>query len=172
MDHQQEIISYYGNFSYEVTGEIIEEFGKKREKFNINKALFRKILTLMVEILENNYKYIESLNEKDLEGINASPKFILRRENSDYILESGNPILKRDIKPLKNKIELINRLEYEELKDLYKNTMSEGIYDNQRGAGLGIMKMARVSKNKISYTIEHIEDNVYYYTIAITISSK
>jgi hypothetical protein len=172
MSHQQEIISYYGHFSYEITGEIIEEFGKKREEYNISKALFRKILTLMVEILENNYKYMESMNKDELKGITHKPKFVLRQENSDFIIESGNPILEKDIKPLKNKIDHINGLQYDELKDLYKNTMSEGIYDNQRGAGLGIMKMARVSKNKIFYSIENIKNNVYYYTIAITISSK
>jgi hypothetical protein len=172
MVNQQEILSYYGYFSYEVTGELIEELRKRRDKFSIQKAVFRKILTLMVEILENNYKYMEQLEHDDLKGINIYPKFVMTKENSSFILKSGNPILGKDIKHLKNKIDHINSLQYEELKELYKNTMSEGIYDNQRGAGLGIMKMARVSKNKIYYNIENIEDDIYYYTIEITISSK
>ena len=172
MGNQIEILSYYGYFSYEVTGDLIEELRERRDKYNIQKALFRKILTLMVEILENNYKYMEQLDDSTLKGINIYPKFILKKDNSTFKLESGNPILEKDIKQLKNKIDHINNLKYEELKELFKNTMSEGIYDNQRGAGLGIMKMARVSKNKILYNIENIEDNIYYYTIEITISSK
>jgi hypothetical protein len=115
---------------------------------------------------------MERIDKRELKDINVYPKFILKEEKNHYKLISGNPILAKDIKHLKNKIDLINRLEHEELKELYKNTMSEGIYDNKRGAGLGIMKMARVSKNQIIYTIENIEDNIYYYTIEITIPSK
>ena len=172
MTSQQEILSHYGYFSYEITGKLIEKLRNKRDEFTIDKALFRKILTLMVEVLENNYKYMESLDKNVINKINVYPKFIIKKEGSYYKMESGNPILDKDIKHLRRKIDHINSLEYEELKELYKNTMSEGIYDNQRGAGLGIMKMARVSKNKILYSIENIEDNIYYYTIEITIPSK
>ena len=32
-----------------------------------------------------------------------------------------------------------------------------------------MMKMAKISKNPIKYTIENIKDNIYFYTIEITI---
>jgi len=84
-------------------------------------------------------------------------------------MTSGNPILKKDIDPLKNKIDLINSLNREQLKDLYKKTMSEGIYENQEGAGLGIMKMAKITRNKVDYSIKKIKDDLYFYTIEIKI---
>jgi molecular chaperone DnaK (HSP70) len=84
-------------------------------------------------------------------------------------MTSGNPILKKDIDPLKQRIDLINKLTRDELKELYKDTMSEGIYENQEGAGLGIMKMAKITRNKINYSIDPIKDDIFFYTIEIRI---
>jgi hypothetical protein len=172
MGNENEILSYYGYFNYEVTGELINKLKQLQDKFSIQKSVFRKILTLMVEVLENNYKYVNSLNKNVLERASKKPSFKLKNHQDHYKLVSGNPIMGEDVKSLSRKIDLINSLEQNELKELYKITMSEGIYDNKEGAGLGIMKMAKISKKPLKYTVENIEDNIYYYTIEITIPSK
>ena len=172
MENSNEILSYSGYFSYEVTGKLINELKSMRDSMNIQKSVYRKILTLMVEILENNYKYVSSLNERILEKTDKKPIFKITNNSNHFKLISGNPILGDDVKSLTRKIDLINSLEQKELKELYKITMSEGIYDNKEGAGLGIMKMAKVSKNPIDYKIEKIEDNIYFYTVVITIPSQ
>jgi len=172
MENSNEILSYSGYFSYEVTGKLINQLKAMRDSMNIQKSVYRKILTLMVEILENNYKYVNSLNEQIIEKTDKKPIFKITNNSNHFKLISGNPILGDDVKSLTRKIDLINSLEQKELKELYKITMSEGIYDNKEGAGLGIMKMAKVSKNPIDYKIENIEDNIYFYTIVITIPSQ
>lgn len=172
MENKDEILSYHGYFNYEVTGKLINELKQIRDQINIQKSAYRKILTLMVEVLENNYKYVNSLSKETLEKAQKKPNFKLKSNVNSYRIISGNPILEKDVKSLSRKIDLINSLEQTELKELYKITMSEGIYDNKDGAGLGMMKMAKISKNPIKYTIENIKDNIYFYTIEITIQSK
>lgn len=169
MNNNHQIISYTGFFSYELTGQLIEKLRNSREKYNLDKSSFRKILTLMVEVLENNYKYVNKLEKEVIDSINVYPMFSLTNEKKYFKMTSGNPILKKDIDPLKNKIDLINSLNREQLKDLYKKTMSEGIYENQEGAGLGIMKMAKITRNKVDYSIKKIKDDLYFYTIEIKI---
>ena len=170
MENSDEILNYHGYFNYEVTGKLINELKQIRDQINIQKSVYRKILTLMVEVLENNYKYVNSLNKETLEKAQKKPNFkLIKSSSGNYKIISGNPILEKDVKSLSRKINLINSLEQTELKELYKITMSEGIYDNKDGAGLGMMKMAKISKNPIKYTIENIKDNIYFYTIEITI---
>ena len=169
MENSDEILSYNGYFNYEVTGELINELKQIREQLNIHKSVYRKIVTLMVELLENNYKYVNSLSDEVLTKAQKKPNFKLKNTKTHFKIISGNPILGEDIKSLSRKIDLINGLEQNELKELYKITMSEGIYDNKEGAGLGMMKMAKISKNPIKYTVENIADNIYFYTIELTI---
>jgi len=172
MKNQEEILSYYGYFSYEVTGKLIEDLKVKKDQLDLQKNVFRKILTLMVEILENNYKYVSSLQSHTLAKTSRKPLFRIKMNENHFSIISGNPILEHDVKALKRKIDLINSLEHNELKELYKITMSEGIYDNKQGAGLGMMKMAKISKNKIHYTIENLKDELYYYTIEVRIPTQ
>ena len=123
----------------------------------------------MVEIIENNYKYVNELNDHILKKSPKKPYFLFKREGNYFKLESGNPILKEDAENLKKKIDYINQLPYDELQKLYKNTMSDGIYENKKGAGLGIMKMAKISKNDIQYSIVNMTENIAYYTVEIFI---
>jgi len=171
MEKSPQIISYSGYLSYQITGRLIEKLGDLSDELNLNKSTYRKIVTLMVEIIENNYNYVNRLDEQTLNESNKKPFFSFSRSGDYFKLKSGNPILKQDAQALKKRIEHINRLHYQELKELYKNTMAEGIYDNikRSGAGLGIMKMAKIAKSKINYNMEKINDNLYYYTVEIAI---
>lgn len=82
----------------------------------------------MIEILENNYKYVEEkFNKKIIDDLNIYPTFQITKDGSVCSLESGNPILEDGIDFLKNKIDHINSLQYEDLKELYKKTMAEVI---------------------------------------------
>ena len=172
MEQNPEIISYQGYLNYQITGELIEKLEVRSRQLNLKKSTYRKIVTLMVEIIENNYKYVNELTNHNLEISPQKPYFLFKKEDSYFRLESGNPILKKDAENLKEKIDFINQLPQEELQNLYKNTMANGIYENKKGAGLGIMKMAKISKRKIHYSVYDITENLAYYTIIIFIPSN
>ncbi len=174
MENNPEILSYNGYLSYQITGTLIEKLREISRQINLSKSTYRKIVTLMVEIIENNYNYVNQLDDKTLRSSPEKPFFSFLQSGDYYKLRSGNPILKEDARALEEKIEYINQLHYQQLKELYKQTMAEGIYENERrsGAGLGIMKMAKISKNKIHYHIKPINRNLYYYTIEIAIPTN
>ena len=174
MEKQPEILNYQGYLSYQITGKLIEDLGDISQELNLKKSTYRKIVTLMVEIIENNYNYVNALEEEVREKSSEKPFFSFIQSGDHYILKSGNPILKDDAEKLRKRIEHINQLQYEELKELYKKTMARGIYEKRKkaGAGLGIMKMAKISKNKIHYQIRKMHDNLYFYTIEIAIPYK
>jgi len=174
MENQPEILNYQGYLSYRITGELIEKLRDLSRELNLKKATYRKIVTLMVEIIENNYNYVNSLDQEVLKKSPQKPFFSFRRVGNHYKLKSGNPILREDAEKLKKRIEHINQLHYEELKELYKQTMAEGIYEKREkgGAGLGIMKMAKVSKNKINFELKNLQNDLYFYTIEISIPQK
>ena len=171
MEKNPEILSYIGYLSYQTTGELIEALGDVSHELGLNKSTYRKLVTLMVEMIENNYNYVNRLDEETLKQSSQKPFFSFSRSGNYFRLKSGNPILRKDANALSRRIDYINQLAYQEIKDLYKNTMAEGIYETKKrsGAGLGIMKMAKISRKKISYTIEKINKNLYYYTIEIAV---
>ena len=174
MENNPEILTYQGYLSYQITGKLIEKLRDISQQLNLKKSTYRKIVTLMVEIIENNYNYVNHLDDQVLSKSPAKPFFSFIKTDAYFKLKSGNPILKEDAEALKKRIEHINQLHYDELKELYKHTMAEGIYEERKraGAGLGIMKMAKISKNKINYRLENIHNDLYFYTIEIAIPTN
>jgi len=174
MENQPEILSHQGYLNYQITGKLIEKLRDISRELDLKKSTYRKIVTLMVEIIENNYNYVNSLDREVLEKSPEKPFFTFIRSGNYYKLKSGNPILSYDAEKLKKRIKHINQLHYEELKELYKQTMAEGIYEKREkgGAGLGIMKMAKVSKNKINFEFKKLQNDLYFYTIEISIPKK
>lgn len=169
MKQNPEIIKHQGYLDYQITGKFIEKLEQISKQLKLKKSTHRKIVTLMIEIIENNYKYVNELEDHILSKSHEKPYFLLKKEGDYFKLESGNPILKKDAETLKKKIDYINQLPYDELQELYKNTMANGIYENKKGAGLGIIKMTKISKNNIHYTVVDITKNLAYYTIEIFI---
>ncbi|MBS3769462.1 MAG: SiaB family protein kinase [Bacteroidales bacterium] len=152
---------------YQITGKFIEKLEQISRQLKLKKSTHRKIVTLMVEIIENNYKYVNELDDHIVSKSHKKPYFLLKKEEDFFRLESGNPILKKDAETLKKKLDYINQLSYDELQELYKNTMANGIYENKKGAGLGILKMTKISKNNIYYRIVDITEHLAYYTIRV-----
>lgn len=167
MEQNSEIINHHGYLDYQITGKFIEKLEQISRKLKLKKSTHRKIVTLMVEIIENNYKYVNELDDHIISKSHKKPYFQLKKEEDFFKLESGNPILKKDAETLKKKLDYINQLSYDELQELYKNTMANGIYENKKGAGLGILKMTKISKNNIYYTIVDITEHLAYYTIKV-----
>ena len=174
MENNPEILTYQGYLSYQITGKLIEKLRDISHQLNLKKSTYRKIVTLMVEIIENNYNYVNELDEQILKQSPKKPFFSCIQSENHFKLKSGNPVLKEDAEALKERIDHINRLHYEELKELYKHTMAEGIYEERKraGAGLGIMKMAKISKNPIHYQLKNIDNDLYFYTIEIAIPTN
>ena len=167
MEQNPEIINHQGYLDYQITGKFIEKLEQISRQLKLKKSTYRKIVTLMVEIIENNYKYVNELDDHIVSKSHKKPYFLLKKEEDFFRLESGNPILKKDAETLKKKLDYINQLSYDELQELYKNTMANGIYENKKGAGLGILKMTKISKNNIYYTIVDITEHLAYYTIRV-----
>lgn len=174
MENHPEILSYKGFLSYQITGRLIEKLRDISHELNLKKSTYRKIVTLMVEMIENNYNYVNSLDRHIVNQSPQKPFFSFCRSGDHFTLKSGNPILQEDARALKNRIDHINQLHYQELKQLYQNTMAKGIYENQKrtGAGLGMMKMVKISRSKIHYELVRIQNDLYYYTIEIAIATN
>ena len=90
----------------------------------ISLSNYKKILSVMIEALENVFKYNEFFENEPSLFPSHFPKFQLERTNDNYYLSTGNPILKKDIDKLQNHIKVINGLDKEGLRQLFRSTLT------------------------------------------------
>ncbi len=166
MDHKETIINYHGLLSADVIDDLINEFRDQTDELCLKKAIFKKILAVMIESLENVYKYYQKCHDHNIHiNTNNNPHFKLEKDNKSFIVSTSNIVFKEEIPKIKKKIDSLNQKDNEHLKELYINTIKNGHFSEQGGAGLGLIKIARATQNKLSYEFEDVNENMAYYTL-------
>ena len=75
-----------------------------------------------------------------------------------------------DVAPLKEKLELVNSMDKDELKAYYKQVLSEGTLSSKGTAGLGMIDIARKSGEKLAYDFHQINDTTTFFSLAVKIA--
>lgn len=167
MDENDIMLVYCGEFSQELNKTLLSFTERKFKTENIEDNTRRKIFNIMVEVLQNisKNKIETGENTPEFESI-----FMLGTNDSDYIMISSNLIKNDKIEPLKNRIDQVNSLDKEGLKNLYKDVRLNASFSDKSGAGIGIIDIARKSENKLEYSFEELnnEYSVFSFLIRIT----
>ncbi len=127
----------------------------------------KRVYFVMVESLQNITRHQDVKQEEENQAF-----FVVHNKVGEYDLTSGNVVEHSEIQELKNKIDKINSLNAEELKDYHKHVLSNTGMSDKGGAGLGLIEMARRSGNKLQYDFESINDKLSYFYFKSKITSE
>ncbi|MCB2195734.1 MAG: SiaB family protein kinase [Bacteroidetes bacterium] len=165
------ILKHKGFFNYSILNNLLSDFIQYVKTHNIDEYLFRKVQIVMVEIIENNYHYTQSLSRNyDIEKL--QPEFKLEKTPEGFSLSSSNPVKAKDAEALKQLLHHINHVDLKKLKEEYKYTLKEGMHSEKSTAGIGLLRIAKVTRNKIKYSFRKIDNNLLYYTLEIMVNPK
>jgi hypothetical protein len=166
------ILIYEGEFTQEVTKSVLAMAERNMDSFGEDPSVKRKVFNVMVECLQNISKHAENYEPGRYAKNNAL--FMIGKNESDYLLTSGNAVKQVDVADMTRKLEYINSLDAEGLKILYKEiiTNKPGELSPKGGAGLGFVDMARKSGKPLGYDFENIDDTLAFFSVIITIPRK
>ncbi len=159
------VISYQGNVDANVANDILRQAKVKlpllSEKVNIQK----KVYSVSVESLENMYKHLNISEEERKKISQYKPLFNIKKDGDNVHVKAGNLIYKKDSSIIKNRLDKINQLNQEEVHKLYYNEIANGKVSEEGNAGLGLLKIAKKSGQKLEYQFQDISDDIMYYTL-------
>ena len=108
----------------------------------------KRVYFIMVECLQNITRHQDISDDPDFD---QSALFIMKRKEQSYSITSANLIFDSAIEPLREKIDKINAMDADQLKNYAKEVLSNGTFSKKGGAGLGLIEMARKSGSKFQY---------------------
>jgi len=153
---------YEGVVEQTIIRTIANSIEKKMEEENENIKLKKLIFHITVELLQNIAKYSD-------DEIKGKGIIIVGKVHEKYYISSGNVIKNEKVSILTSLIESINQLNTDEIKNLYETAISNGKYNTQGGAGLGLIDIVRKSKEKLQYNFESLNNNTAFFLVTITI---
>lgn len=166
------LLSYKGSITSDLISNVLEVVEEKLEDLNETSKIRKKVYNVLVESLQNLYHHIDELPEADKGDMES--KFgvlvVTRIATNVYRITTGNIVNSGKIKFLKDKIDKINSLSAEELKDMYKFILNHQKLSAKGGGGLGLVDIARKTGNKLEYNFESMTSEYYFFNLDVTIS--
>lgn len=165
MVENQLLLAYKDNINEETSDQLIAMVDSKMIGFDEEKKIKKKVFNVLVECLQNVSRHAEPDKGQDHE---SSILLIGRNENSFFII-TGNMMNNDKTEGLKAKLDQINKLNPEEIRDKYKELMTQMEFSDKGGAGLGLLDIARKSANKFEYDFRKLGDKKSYFTLKVSI---
>ena len=158
------ILSYQGPLSFSTIDRLLSEFKLAAEDHDISFKTYKKMISVMIEALENVTKYSDQLLCNGDRSSVFCPSCKISRNDSLIEMETTNPVKKQEVLSLRTRIDKINSQDSNALKELYKSTITNGEFSATGGAGLGFIEMAKTTGNKLEYAFENLSEEYSLYT--------
>jgi hypothetical protein len=164
------LMAFKGNISSELISNVLEVVESKMDSHNESSKIRKKVYNVLVESLQNLYHHIEVLpDEMKQEYDSKFGILVVSRESGQYRISTGNFVTTDKVDVLKNKIDKINSMGKDELKDMYKFILNHQRLSEKGGGGLGLVDIARKTGNKLDYTFEKFNDTYYFFNLDVFI---
>lgn len=132
----------------------------------------KKVFNVLVECLQNLYHHaqIEDTRQPDEGELDLdSAVFMIGKDENGFYIRTGNYIEVAEAKDLASKLDRINSLEKNALRQFYQDILSEGTRSSKGTAGLGMIDIARKSGNKLDYEIFAVSPNHMFFCLNVKI---
>lgn len=168
MERHNILLSFKGDITSELLTSILQIIETKMEDMQEEPKVRKKVYNVLVECLQNLYHHMD---ESTAEGERTrSAIFMIGRIDGEYNIITGNYILNENVGGLKRRLDEVNALTKEELKEYYKKVLNNGEMSLKGGGGLGMIDIARKTGQKLNYNFMDVDEKFSFFNLNIKVS--
>lgn len=168
MESNDIMLSFKGDVTSEMLTSMLQIMETKLDNLGEENKVKRKVYNVLVECLQNLYHHRDEMKRTGIDEESAAI-FMIGRDDSSYNIVTGNYILSDRVSKLKSRIDHVNTLDRDGLKTLYKEVLNNDERSEKGGGGLGIIDIARKSKQKLTYDFMDVDDRYSFFSLYIKI---
>jgi hypothetical protein len=158
---------YRGSLIEEFTGIILEISEGSKISHQVLPGTTRKMSFMLVECFQNVLKHGESVDKSGFNW-NDDGLFSFKNTPEAFFINSINVIRTEDIQKLRDLMEQVNSFNEKDLKEFYLRHLRNNEINSKGGAGLGLIELARKSKEKIAFRFDQLNDRFALFHQQVT----
>lgn len=147
-----------GSITRELIELVVEGLEQSVTNLEKDRKVRRKITNVFIEVFQN----IGFHGIKDPEFSSSDMVIVLSLPNY-YKIGTTNLMLKENRPIIEDKINFINRMSEDELRDAYKEALSNNEFSDKGTAGLGMLDIARKSGQKLYCEFEDANEKYCFF---------
>lgn len=172
MEEDNIMISFKGNVTSELLTSVLQIMESKMEKLDEPSRVKKKVYNILVEALQNLYHHLDKQPDLPNKGYHTVIFMVGKDDEGNYSIFTGNYIKNENAKNLREKLDKINSLDKDGLKEYYKEVLNNGMMSEKGGGGLGMIDIARKSGQKLDYDFQKVDDNNSFYSLNIKVAQQ
>jgi hypothetical protein len=150
-----------GHWDYAGIGEQLFVIGEILENLEVDRFTLKRIIFCSLEMMENVFHHSGQASY-NTEQDNHQSEFKIDKSETYFRLCSGNIVHSTEISKVRNRLQEVKDMSVPEIRKLYINQLKNGSFSKKGGAGLGIMEVAKISKNPIDFSIDELDGDYSY----------
>lgn len=166
------ILMYKGELIFDLVTSLIESLENRINQLEGDKKVKRVFYSAVTECIQNLYYHMDEVRGDDTISefdSNAGLVLVMARTNFFKIV-TGNYIPTKSVDKLQAIFEKINKMDADELRDYYREVLSDGRYSDKGTAGLGFLEIAKKTRNPLQYSFQEVNTEYSYFTFEVRIS--
>jgi hypothetical protein len=171
MERNNIMLSFKGDITSELLTSILQIMESKLDNLQEEPKIKKKVYNVLVECLQNLYHHMDEVAADQSDKI-RSAIFMIGKIDNQYNIITGNYIKNENVAGLKKRLDDINLLTKEELKDYYKAVLNNGEMSMKGGGGLGMIDIARKTGEKLNFNFAPVDDKFSFFSLNIKISQQ
>lgn len=155
------------SFKGAVSQDILTEFGTMIKSSLSAETKTNRIFAVFVELAQNILHY--SAEKQPNSHGNAGVGIIILKEKQNlFFLSSGNMVSNQSVEKIKAKCEKVNGMNKDQLKAYHQELIRGGRPDGSKGAGLGIVDIARKCDSPIDCVVDRVDETNSFLTLSVS----
>ena len=144
---------------------------------SVAKAIFSVFVEQVTNILMYSEEKKKFTQPPDFEPVDVSIGTVIMGNKMDkretFFVQTKNAVKNENIAFIKERIDHLNTLDKQELRQFYKEKVREdNDIPDSKGAGLGLIEIARRATAPIGYTFEPISNGLSFFTMYVEITQE
>ena len=164
------ILSFKGEITSEIITMVLQIMETRLEAEEAKSSVKKKVFNILVECMQNLYHHAEA--EKTGQEMTRKAMLEMYFLDGYYNIVTGNYIKNENVDKLKSRLDKVNSMSKDELRQFYREILDNNQISSKGGANLGMIDMARKSGEKLDYHFTHVNDDTSFFDFKVRIGSK
>ncbi|HOG19056.1 MAG TPA: SiaB family protein kinase [Salinivirgaceae bacterium] len=165
------VFSFQGEINSNDVTDILDSLEIKLGDINLDAKTKKRVFYVVVELVQNLYHhscpiYLNGGTNKEV----RLSSFVVAVNDDFLSIITGNFVNEKKISETARRIDSINSCTKEELKNHYKQVLTNQVFSDKGGGGLGMIDVARKADGKLKYGFELYKNNMVFFQLQVNIN--
>ncbi|HPW65911.1 MAG TPA: SiaB family protein kinase [Salinivirgaceae bacterium] len=165
------VFSFQGEINSDDVTDILDTLEIKLDNINLDTKTRKRVFYVVVELVQNLFHhscpiYLNGNRDKEV----RLSSFVVALSGNFLSIITGNFVNEKKINEIARRIDNINSYTKEELKNHYKQVLTNQVFSDKGGGGLGMIDVARKADGKFKYGFESYKNNMVFFQLQVNIN--